>query len=408
VSKTGRKQMIRIGLMSVLLLASMATTTFAEEDHTTRLSGKNRMETSVKIAEELTKSKEAQKVILTSAQNFPDSLGGAILSGKYEAPILLVGKNYQDSQEAFKYIQSKLNKNSTIYLLGGEGAVSPSILQELKKRGYENVKRISGQTRYETNANIIKEVNVAQGTPFIVATGENFPDALSMSSISAIKEYPILLTSKNSIKSEALQLLKEKQPSTIYIAGGEGVIPSSIVQQIKQVSPHSAIKRLGGATRYETSAIIADEFKSQLSTQVVVATGKNFPDALSGSSVASQKQAPILLVNDTVSAYKKYFEQNAVHGAYLLGGEAVVSEKVKKEINQLINSYQEESVIDFHVQGANVTGDVTTVYIQISDMSQKDLKQFSEELAQMIRNSNEDSIPVLVLDFNYGSTVYTY
>ena len=50
--------------------------------------------------------------------------------------------------------------------------------------GYSNIKRFGGTDRYDTNMLIVNEVNVPQGTPVFIASGENFPDALSISSFS--------------------------------------------------------------------------------------------------------------------------------------------------------------------------------------------------------------------------------
>lgn len=98
------------------------------------------------------------------------------------------------------------------------------------------------------------------------------------------------------------------------------------------------VTRLAGATRYETGYKVADELKTALGVDkfdaVVVATGKNFADALSGSYLAVEKNAPILLTNgksDNIADLHTYIRNNVKPGGtiYILGGEAAVPASVE-------------------------------------------------------------------------------
>lgn len=64
-----------------------------------------------------------------------------------------------------------------------------------------------------------------------------------------------------------------------------------------QATPASAVLRLGGANRYETSRLIA-EYAFPSATSAFVATGLRFPDALSAGPAAAQRNAPVLLVTN--------------------------------------------------------------------------------------------------------------
>lgn len=99
--------------------------------------------------------------------------------------------------------------------------------------------------------------------------------------------------------------------------------------------------RIRGASRYDTSLAIAEELKQLLQVQqfqsVVLASGTNFPDALAGSYLAIQKNAPILLVsNENAEQIQNYLTENLVPGgtAYILGGAAAVSEATEDALNQ--------------------------------------------------------------------------
>ncbi len=97
------------------------------------------------------------------------------------------------------------------------------------------------------------------------------------------------------------------------------------------------VTRLSGSSRYETGIAAADQLKEVLGIDqfetVIIATGKNYADALSGSYLAAVKQAPILLTNgekQNVAALHAYIKENVKEGAelYILGGTAAVPEQV--------------------------------------------------------------------------------
>lgn len=97
------------------------------------------------------------------------------------------------------------------------------------------------------------------------------------------------------------------------------------------------VYRIAGQTRYETSLKIADALKTQLGINefntVVVADGRNFPDALAGSYLAGKLNAPILMANEKTQyaePLRIYIRDNLKPGGtiYVLGGTGAVPESV--------------------------------------------------------------------------------
>ena len=95
----------------------------------------------------------------------------------------------------------------------------------------------------------------------------------------------------------------------------------------------SEVVRIFGDSRYETGYAVADELKAVLGVEkfeaVVIATGKNFADALAGSYLAVEKNAPILLTNGkdaNIAELHTYIAANVTEGGkvYILGGEGAV------------------------------------------------------------------------------------
>ena len=100
--------------------------------------------------------------------------------------------------------------------------------------------------------------------------------------------------------------------------------------------------RLYGANRYETAFIVADTLKDELGVEkfenIVVANGKAFADALAGSYLAVQKNAPILLTNQNLlEDVAAYIEANLASGGtvYLLGGTSAVPAEMEELLEGL-------------------------------------------------------------------------
>ena len=108
------------------------------------------------------------------------------------------------------------------------------------------------------------------------------------------------------------------------------------------------VKRIAGDDRYHTSLRVGRELKKVMKVKdfnaVVVANGDNYADALSGAYLAKVKNAPLILVNENNMEEAKKFiydhlskrvrKWQAKSQVYLLGGERVVPEAMKTELEE--------------------------------------------------------------------------
>lgn len=102
-------------------------------------------------------------------------------------------------------------------------------------------------------------------------------------------------------------------------------------------SAEATYTRVAGENRFETAFLTADKMKEVMGVEkfdtIIVASGLNFADALSGSYLATVKKAPILLVYDGyIDQVRDYISRNlAEEGTvYILGGTSAVSEAVEQ------------------------------------------------------------------------------
>ena len=255
-------------------------------------------------------------IIVSSGEQFADALSGSYLAAVKNAPILLTKDSTVKSVK--EYISANLNPGGTVYLLGGEKAVPKSM--ETGLDGF-TVKRLGGNTRYDTNLLILQEAGV-NGKNILVCTGKDFADSLSASAVGL----PILLV-KDSLTDAQKEFLSV-DIGMIYSVGGENAVSKKMASQL--LSSGGSYARIAGATRYETSVKIAQTFFSSAKA-AVVAYGKNFPDGLSGGPVANAIGAPLILTEagkeKTAASYI-----NGKQNGYILGGTTVLPEKTVNKV----------------------------------------------------------------------------
>lgn len=289
----------------------------------TRLAGTNRMETAVQIAQTAFPT-GADTVILARADEFPDALAGAPLAYKDHAPILLTATD-QLPTDVFAEIQAL--SPQTVILLGGEGAISGRIAAQLQA-SYQ-VQRIDGPNRYATAAAIARNLGtVGKG---VVVNGENFPDAISMAAVAARQGLPVILTPATALAPEADKILRQLDVSQTIVAGGEGVVTPDTVKLLPQPN------RLAGADRYGTAASILAA-NPPAGALIYVATGANFPDALTGGILAATRGTDIVLLPANGPTTTEQSVLQNWHGlqAIALGGSGVIPDPVLQEVQAFI------------------------------------------------------------------------
>ncbi|MGL4731164.1 MAG: cell wall-binding repeat-containing protein [Clostridium sp.] len=333
------KKRLMFGLIGVFIISFifMPITTNASEGRVSRISGKDRYFTSVEMGKSFGEDNKINSVILVDGKKYPDALTASILSKKNNGPIILIDTQNHREAEQLGFIQENLDKEGTVYLVGGQNNLDYWLVEYFEFWEYKNIKTIAGYDRYDTNCKIVREANVKEGTPIILANSESFADALSVSAISTVKEYPIFLTKEDSIPVNILEEIIRIKPTKVYIAGGEKAVSSNVENEIKkQLSyiENDSVVRLSGNDRYETSMKILNYFKGEFNKEnILIASGEKFPDALSGSALAGKINAPILLTNSQ-SIVDNKDKLDEYKNVKLLGGVFSVEEYTERRLNQ--------------------------------------------------------------------------
>ena len=175
------------------------------------------------------------------------------------------------------------------------GAVSGGVVAELDLMTTGTVTRLWGSDRYATAVEISKAHFSPGVSVAYVATGLDYPDALSAGAVAGLEAGPVLLIAPDSIPSAVAGELSRLVPDRIVIVGGSSVVSSTVEAMLSSYTS-GPVTRLSGPDRYGTAAAISQASFSPGVDVAYVATGENFPDALPAATAAGQLGGPLLLV----------------------------------------------------------------------------------------------------------------
>lgn len=161
--------------------------------------------------------------------------------------------------------------------------------------------RLAGADRYETAAAVSRATSSATGGVVFLASGQDFPDALTAAAAAAKASGTLLLTRAGGLPEVTRAEIIRLAPSKIVVVGGAAVVSDAVVADAVRAVPGVQVTRIGGMDRYETSILLAQELFGT-APSVYMATGVDFADALAASSIAGAAGMPVILVKGTSDA----------------------------------------------------------------------------------------------------------
>lgn len=198
--------------------------------------------------------------VVATASRYPDALGGSSLAYGV-APLLFTSPDGSLSAAVLTELMRAVQPGGDVYVLGGVAAVPAVVDEQLAAAGFVPV-RLAGEGRESTAAAVAQEVVATFGgsLPFdsvIVATGSNWPDAVTVGQIGSWWGIPILLTpAEGPLNGDTAVALAALDPGQVLVAGGNTAVSDATVAEIEVLTGAGSVRRLGGATRFETAAAI--------------------------------------------------------------------------------------------------------------------------------------------------------
>ena len=357
----------------------------------------------------------SKSVVLATDQNFPDALSASYMAAQLGSGVLLTPTG---SLSSVTSVALRLEGITHVYVVGGPLAVNDAVVTQLQgtqayncggSTGVTNgsgpvnlaVTRVFGQTQYDTAQMVAQffgpsgvgtgafgggypiivtgtsAYNTTSGlsgtlapassaaTPTaILATGQTFPDAMAASAMSYAKKWPILLTQRGSLSSQASSAIANLGVRQVIVMGGPIAVSDAVVTQLAALGV--SVLRIAG-TDYTNTAQLLAQFELSTTANaasqpaglgwadlgvnpntygVNVARGDFYADALAGSAVGGVNHAPIVLtlnpdtlgtgIPDLFTAEAGLTLPNQVDQVTVLGGPLAVTPATATAVLQAI------------------------------------------------------------------------
>lgn len=195
------------------------------------------------------------------------------------------------------------------------------------------VARSGGSGRLDTAAQVSADHWEASDR-VILATGGAFPDALSAAALSARLDAPILLTGDAELAPQAREEIARLGATTAFVMGGGSAVSATVTEALAQQGV--GVRRVQGASRYETAAAAAIAAGASPSGDVALAFGGDWPDAVSaGALAASTDRVPTLLTDShrVPPATLEALDQLDPRRVILIGGRATIAGSVRDQLS---------------------------------------------------------------------------
>lgn len=191
--------------------------------------------------------------------------------------------------------------------------------------------RIAGADRWETSVRAAQAAFPGTADVVVIASGVNFPDALSAAPAAVKLGGPLLLTAPGALPASIATEIAREKPKKAVIVGGTAAVSGSVEARVRTLVPE--VVRVAGADRFETSAAVNRYAFPTGADTAFIAAASNFPDALSASAAAASDGNPVLLVNGGGATIPSaLLTQLGVTGAVIAGGTAVVSPAIESAL----------------------------------------------------------------------------
>lgn len=329
----------------------VATGLFVFHDYryaaTERLSGDQREATAAAVADAGWPD-GADEVLLAAAGSFPDALAGGPLAAAVDGPLLLTGAD--ELPDATADAIAELDPE-TVTVLGGDSAVRTAVQDRLEGQGY-GVRRIAGAERTATAAAIAVALERVTGPAQIafLASGGDFPDALSAAPPAGLLGAPVLLSGAEGLPESTTARIERDGVEEVVLVGGLTALGDGVEDELADLDV--TVTRLAGEDRFATARAVNDWAAATLGCAtgadpcldpagLLVARGDAFPDALAGGPLAVRRRQLLTILpsvdvdaNPSSSAYLAGRAEE-LDFVTLLGGRVGLSSYQQWQLDQL-------------------------------------------------------------------------
>ena len=216
-----------------------------------RIPGANIYETAANLSKDQYGDNLGGTVVLASGTAVGDSLTGSTFALAQGGPMLLTNSS---ALPQVTIDEIKRLKPMTVVVVGGNVVVPLKQESQLRKLGVPVVRRLAGETVFDTAADVAQELvntGLAGSDGIAVASRNAVIDAVSGAAVAAADARPILFVTKDSIPAATQEFIDLNAPASTLVFGGPSVVSTAVRNQLP------GAVALYGNTAWDTSVQIA-------------------------------------------------------------------------------------------------------------------------------------------------------
>lgn len=206
--------------------------------------------------------------------------------------------------------------------------------------------RLAGDERVATSV-ALSQRGWSDAATVVVARSDNPADALAGSTLAGTFDAPLLITPSDALAAATAAEIDRLGATQVVMLGGEAALSQQVEEALEELSDVAEVRRLDGANRFETAALIAELLPrpAEGETGALIVRGqfpehptREWADALAVASLAARSGGsgaplPVFIVTDVVPAETwAALEAWQPANVAIVGGPATIPPSVEEEL----------------------------------------------------------------------------
>ncbi len=301
-----------------------------------RIFGSDRYATAIAVSRARFPGSERSSASVASGADFPDALGATAAGGGSE-PLLLTPP---DAVAPGLVEELQRLQVGFVTVVGGTAAVSEEVLEALRAQLGDavSVERVAGAERTATAAALSRLASPDSDTAVITGGGD-FADAVSGGPLAAggTRRAPLLLVGRDHVPAPTAEALLVRSLRRVLVLGGAASVGDGVLDELRALTG-AEVTRVAGGDRFATAAAASAEGSPAGAAEVVLATGRAFPDTLAAGAAAAAGDGPLLLTEPDALPHVVAEELRRLRPrrVTVVGGPAAVSDGVVEAVRAVV------------------------------------------------------------------------
>jgi putative cell wall-binding protein len=229
-------------------------------------------------------------VFLVSGEAYGDALAAVPLAAIKDQAVLFTRKASLPTAVEAELIRLAPAK---VVVVGSASVIDDAVVTQVTADLAPGtvITRIAGSDVYDTAAALSALAFAGGAGTVVVASGQDFPDAIVAGPVAAKLRGPLLLTQTAGLPASVAAEITRLSPAGVVIIGGTTQVSEAVAAAIAALGP--TVTRVAGTDLYSNAQVVAATYWPGAGT-MVIASGLTYGDALAGAPLAAVRGAPIL------------------------------------------------------------------------------------------------------------------